>query len=69
MKETNKLVALKKLLTDNEKEGFPITALREINILKALKKHENIIHLIEICTTKRKCFIQKKYDTSFNLIF
>ena len=27
----SKLVALKKVLMDNEKEGFPITALRETN--------------------------------------
>jgi len=33
---------------DNEKEGFPITALREIRILQLLN-HENIVNLIEIC--------------------
>ncbi|CAF1002863.1 unnamed protein product, partial [Brachionus calyciflorus] len=50
-KKTNEIVALKKVLTENEKEGFPITALREIKILQVLK-HENIVRLIEICTTK-----------------
>ena len=50
-----KLVALKKVLTDNEKEGFPITALREIKILQVLN-HENIVRLIEICTSKCKFF-------------
>jgi cyclin-dependent kinase 12/13 len=44
-------VALKKILMDNEKEGFPITAIREIMILKRLN-HENIIKLIEIVTSK-----------------
>ena len=29
-----KIVALKKVLMENEKEGFPITALREIRILQ-----------------------------------
>lgn len=29
-------VALKKVKMDNEKEGFPITAIREIKILKSL---------------------------------
>ena len=53
VKGTDKIVATKKVLTDNEKEGFPITALREIKILQVLN-HENIVHLIEICTTKRK---------------
>ena len=53
MRGKDKLVALKKVLTDNEKEGFPITALREIKILQVLS-HDNIVHLIEICTSKRK---------------
>ncbi len=46
--DKTKIVALKKILMDNEKEGFPITALREIRILQLLN-HENIINLIEIC--------------------
>ena len=46
-KATGDLVALKKVKMDNnEKEGFPITAIREIKILQALK-HENIINLRE----------------------
>ena len=51
-KGTEELVALKKVLTDSEKEGFPITALREIKILQVLN-HENIVRLIEIATSKR----------------
>uniref|UniRef100_A0A1B6MLL6 Protein kinase domain-containing protein n=1 Tax=Graphocephala atropunctata TaxID=36148 RepID=A0A1B6MLL6_9HEMI len=50
-KNTKKIVAMKKVLMDNEKEGFPITALREIRILQLLK-HENVVNLIEICRTK-----------------
>ena len=45
--ETNDLVALKKIRMDNEKEGFPITAIREIKLLKNLH-HENVINLREI---------------------
>ena len=30
-KNKNKIVALKKVLMDNEKEGFPITAMREVS--------------------------------------
>ncbi len=52
----DRLVALKKVLTESEKEGFPITALREIKILQVLN-HENIVRLIEICTTKSNLFI------------
>ena len=46
--DKNKIVALKKILMENEKEGFPITALREIRILQLLN-HVNIVNLIEIC--------------------
>lgn len=45
------LVALKKVRTDNEKEGFPITAVREIKILRQLN-HPNIVNLKEIVTDK-----------------
>lgn len=43
-------VALKKIKTDKETQGFPITALREIKILNLLKSHENIVELKEIVT-------------------
>ena len=38
------VVALKRLKMEKEKEGFPITSLREINmLLKA--KHPNVVHV------------------------
>ncbi len=37
---------------ENEKEGFPITAVREIKILRQLR-HKNIINLKEIVTDKQ----------------
>ncbi|KAK4460238.1 kinase-like domain-containing protein [Cladorrhinum samala] len=43
-KRTGALVALKKIIMHNEKDGFPITALREIKILKLLS-HPNILRL------------------------
>ena len=43
----NNKVALKKLRIENKDEGIPITALREMCILKHLK-HENIVELYEI---------------------
>ena len=46
------LVALKKVRLENEMEGFPITAVREIKILRQLN-HPNIVKLIEIVTDKR----------------
>ena len=48
-KETNEIVALKRVRMDNEKEGFPITAIREIKILKILN-HKNIVKLKEVVT-------------------
>lgn len=46
-KKTGAIVALKKILMHNEKDGFPITALREIKLLKLLS-HENILKLEEM---------------------
>lgn len=43
----NNKVAVKKLRIENKDEGIPITALREMCILKHLK-HENIVELHEI---------------------
>jgi cyclin-dependent kinase 12/13 len=48
--KTGEIVALKKIRMDNEREGFPITAIREIKILKKLH-HENVIQLKEIVTS------------------
>ncbi|CAN1246806.1 Cyclin-dependent kinase C-2 [Linum grandiflorum] len=47
---TGEIVALKKIRMDNEREGFPITAIREIKILKKLH-HDNVIQLKEIVTS------------------
>lgn len=46
------VVATKKiLLTENEKQGFPITAIREIMILRSLN-HENIVKLLDVVSSK-----------------
>lgn len=47
-RKTKQEVALKRILMDNEKEGFPITAIREIKLLRTYKD-ENVINLIEVC--------------------
>ncbi|KAH9039616.1 kinase-like domain-containing protein [Lactarius pseudohatsudake] len=44
---SGKLVALKRILMHNEKEGMPVTALREIKILKALR-HLNVVELLDM---------------------
>ncbi|XP_065655516.1 cyclin-dependent kinase 9 isoform X2 [Hydra vulgaris] len=65
-RKTREIVALKKILMENEKEGFPITALREIKILKLLQ-HENIVNLIEVCRTKATGFNRQR--PSIYLVF
>ncbi|RHZ56105.1 hypothetical protein Glove_406g104 [Diversispora epigaea] len=46
-KATGEIVALKKLKLDKEKNGFPITSLREVHTL-LLAKHPNIVNVREI---------------------
>jgi cyclin-dependent kinase 12/13 len=48
-KVSNEIVALKKVRMDQEKEGFPVTAIRELKMLRSLR-HENIVLLKEIVT-------------------
>ena len=43
----NRRVAMKKMRIENKDEGIPITALREMCILKHLR-HENVVQLYEI---------------------
>lgn len=52
-------MALKKVRLENEKEGFPITAIREIKILIQLN-HKNIVNLQEIVTDKKDVMDFKK---------
>lgn len=41
-RNTNAIVALKKIRLENDEEGIPSTAIREISVLKELN-HENIV--------------------------
>ena len=50
-KVTHEVVALKRINTKQEENGFPITALREVKILKALDS-DHIVKLKEIVTSK-----------------
>ncbi|XP_033220117.1 cyclin-dependent kinase 11B-like isoform X2 [Belonocnema kinseyi] len=61
-KRTEEIVALKRLKMEKEKEGFPITSLREINtLLKA--QHPNIVTVREIVVGSNmdKIFIVMDY--------
>ncbi|KAL3268290.1 hypothetical protein HHI36_007410 [Cryptolaemus montrouzieri] len=64
----DELVALKKVRLENEKEGFPITAVREIKILRQLN-HKNIVNLREIVTDKQDAVDFRKDKGSFYLVF
>lgn len=51
-KNPKKIVALKKIEYKSVEYGFPITALREIKLLKSCD-HKNVVHLLDIFTSKR----------------
>ncbi|XP_043910985.1 cyclin-dependent kinase 12 isoform X2 [Protopterus annectens] len=67
-KDTDELVALKKVRLDNEKEGFPITAIREIKILRQLN-HPSVVNMKEIVTDKQDALDFKKDKGAFYLVF
>ncbi|KAG2460533.1 CDK12 kinase, partial [Polypterus senegalus] len=67
-KDTGELVALKKVRLDNEKEGFPITAIREIKILRQLN-HPSVVNMKEIVTDKQDALDFKKDKGAFYLVF
>lgn len=57
---TKKLVALKKIRMEGERDGFPVTAVREIKLLQSLK-HPNIVNLQEVMVEKNDCFMVFEY--------
>ncbi|KAK2141393.1 hypothetical protein LSH36_1109g00033 [Paralvinella palmiformis] len=59
---SEEIVALKKMRMADERDGLPISALREINILLILR-HENIVELMEIAVGKSldSIFLVMKY--------
>ena len=50
--KTKKIVALKRVRMDDEKDGLPISSLREINLLLKMK-HKNIVELHEVVVGRR----------------
>ena len=47
-RRTGEIVALKKLKLERETDGFPITSLREVATLMAVKGHEGVVGLREV---------------------
>lgn len=56
----NCTVALKKIIIQNENEGIPSTALREISLLKGLN-HANIVRLIDFILEPNKIYLVFEY--------
>ncbi|PWN47928.1 Pkinase-domain-containing protein [Violaceomyces palustris] len=57
---TGVLVALKKIRMEAEKDGFPVTAMREIKLLQALR-HENVVRLHEMMIAKGSIYMVFEY--------
>ncbi|KAH8839900.1 hypothetical protein MCOR27_003075 [Pyricularia oryzae] len=57
---TNNLVALKRIRMEGERDGFPVTAVREVKLLQSLR-HINIVKLQEVMVEKNDCFMVFEY--------
>ncbi|KAF1994136.1 Pkinase-domain-containing protein [Amniculicola lignicola CBS 123094] len=57
---TKDMVALKKIRMEGERDGFPVTAIREIKLLQSLN-HVNIVKLQEVMVEKNDCFMVFEY--------
>ncbi|KAI1311288.1 Cyclin-dependent kinase 3 [Mortierella claussenii] len=56
MPDTGMTVALKKIRLENEDEGVPSTAIREISLLKELR-HSNVVQLLDIVHDETKLYL------------
>ncbi|OUC43062.1 kinase domain protein [Trichinella nativa] len=65
-RKTGRIVALKKILMENEEEGFPITAIREIRILQNVR-HRNVTELLEVCRSRASSYNRGR--STFYLVF
>ena len=57
---TNEYVAVKKLRLESEREGFPITAIREIKLLQSFD-HPNIVGLLEMMVEHNQIYMVFDY--------
>jgi len=57
---TKKLVALKRIRMEGERDGFPVTAVREVKLLRSLS-HRNIVQLQEVMVETNECFMVFEY--------
>ncbi|CAK9228550.1 unnamed protein product [Sphagnum troendelagicum] len=57
---TNETVALKKIRLEQEDEGVPSTAIREISLLKEMQ-HSNIVRLQDVVHSERRLYLVFEY--------
>lgn len=57
---TKNKVALKKIRMEGERDGFPITAVREVRLLQHLR-HKHVVALQEVMVEKNECFMVFEY--------
>lgn len=50
-------MALKKIRMEAERDGFPVTAMREIKLLQSLR-HDNIVRLYEMMVSNGMASLQ-----------
>lgn len=53
-------VALKRIRMEGERDGFPVTAIREVKLLQSLR-HTNIVNLEEVMVERNDCFMVFEY--------
>ncbi|KAI1795234.1 Pkinase-domain-containing protein [Ganoderma leucocontextum] len=57
---TGRMVALKQIKMEGEKEGFPVTAMREVKLLQSLR-HENVVRLHEMMVSHGTVYMVIEY--------
>ncbi|RKP25934.1 kinase-like domain-containing protein [Syncephalis pseudoplumigaleata] len=59
-RETGQLVALKRIRMETERDGFPITAMREMKLLQSMC-HDNVVKLYEVMILKGSVYLVFEY--------
>lgn len=55
--QNNQIVAIKQIRLEDEDEGVPGTAIREVAILKELSRHPNIVKLLDVVIVNHKLWL------------
>ncbi|GAA94944.1 uncharacterized protein L969DRAFT_78413 [Mixia osmundae IAM 14324] len=59
-RENNRMVALKRIRMEQERDGFPVTAVREIKLLQSLS-HANVVTLLEMMVSQGHVYMVFEY--------